>query len=138
MGGEGFSEGDLNPSRRLRFKYLGENNHFFGKFHSEETRKKISKSRSGKGARFGKDNPMFGKDHSGEKNPMFGRKRDLHPNVKMYLIEYINGNSEILTSKECEVKFGIAFSRIRSCGGILSYKKKTQNIIYEGTRVTLL
>lgn len=40
----------------------GENNHFYGKSHSYESRLKISAARKGK--LVGKDNPMFGKKHS--------------------------------------------------------------------------
>jgi hypothetical protein len=43
-------------------KFSGENNPFYGKHHSEETKKKISESRKGK--LIGKNHPMYGKNHS--------------------------------------------------------------------------
>lgn len=61
----------------------GENNSFYGKHHSEETRKRWSEIR--KGTICGKDNPMFGKTHSdeakqklrevnlGSNNPFYGK-----------------------------------------------------------------
>lgn len=42
----------------------GAKNHFYGKTHSEESREKMSKARSGKLT--GADNPMYGKTHSDE------------------------------------------------------------------------
>lgn len=150
-GGTGFSEGHLNPiHKRVNsedyinpfsvMKFIGEDNPFYGKTHSESTKKKISKSREGKGARFGKDNPMWKSDKSkGENNGMYGKTGFNHPNSKMYLIEYHDGTNETLSYKQCEKKFGIAFSRIYENGGTLTYKKNTPNKIkYEGTKVTRL
>ena len=139
-GGEGFSSGDLNPSIRNKEKYIGENNHFYGKTHSEETKQRISESRMGKGGRFGEDNPMYGKEGMvGADNPMYGVTGFKHPNSKIYLIKYLNGDEETLLYKQCEKKFGIAFSRIYEDGGVLEYKKKTKNkTLYEGTEVIRL
>src|SRR5690606_36014572 len=130
------SENYTNPFSVMKFE--GEENHFFGKKHSEETKKKISESRKGKGARFGKDNPMYGKGFKGEENPMYGKTGESHPNSRMYLIQYTNGTTEKLHAKACEKKFGIAFERIRSTGGTLHYKKKSKNDVYEGTELTLI
>lgn len=148
-GGTGFAEGELNPiHKRVNsenyvnpfsvMKFEGEDNHFYGRKHSEESRRKISENRKGKGARHGADNPMWKSDKTkGEKNGMYGRKGFKHPNSKMYLIEYLDGTTETLSYKQCERKFGIAFSRIYENGGILEYKKKTKNkTLYEGTKVT--
>jgi hypothetical protein len=150
-GGTGFSEGYMNPiHHRISspdyvnpfsvMKFDGNKNHFFGKKHSEKTIKRISESRKGKGARFGKDNPMFGKEgHKGEKNGMYGKKGFEHPHSKMYLITYQDGTTETLRYKECEKKFGIAFSRIFENGGILEYKKDTPNKRkYQGVKVERL
>lgn len=146
-GGTGFSTGNLNPiHKRVNsddyinpfsvMKFDGENNHFYGKKHTEDTKDKISKSRKGKGRRFGKDNPMYGKGFKGEENPMYGKTGFDHPNSKMYEIEYLDGTKEILKYQDCEKKFGIAFTRIYKDGGILHYKKKTPNAIYEGSKLT--
>lgn len=150
-GGTGFSEGSLNPiHKRIGnenyinpfsvLKFVGKENHFFGKKHSEDTLKKISEGRKGKGGRSGKDNPMFGSDKTrGEKNGMYGKRGFNHPNSKMYLIEYLDGSTEILSCKLCEKKFGIAFSRISETGGILKYKKNAPNKLkYEGIKVERL
>lgn len=146
-GGTGFATGELNPiHNRIKkddyvnpfsiMKFEGENSPMYGKHHSEETKKKISMSRKGKGARFGKDNPMYGKGFKGKDNPMYGRKGFNHPNSKMYEIEYTDGAREILKYKDCEKKFGKAFNRIYLDGGTLHYKKKTPKDIYEGTKIT--
>src|SRR5690606_14289535 len=95
-------------------------------------------SRKGKGARFGKDNPMYGKGFKGEENPMYGMTGEKHPNSKMYWAEYLDGSIEKLHAKACEKKFGIAFERIRRTGGTLHYKKKSKNDIYEGVKLTLI
>lgn len=145
-GGTGFSIGDLNPTRlRPHFgdkngmrtcsiDFSGHKNPFFGRSHSDQTKHLISINRKGKGARFGQDNPMYGKPGNvGSKNGMFGKKGFNHPNSKMYEIVYPDGSTEVLRFKECERKFGIAFMRIYKDGGILTYKKRTPNAIYEGS-----
>ena len=148
-GGTGFSEGKLNPRAlnppkgKLNYfygkKFLGEDNHFYGRKHTEETKRKISLNRKGKGGQFGKVNPMYGKGWKGETNPMYGRTRFEHPNAVKILVEYPDGTSEHLTAKECEKKFGIAFTRIRKTGGELLYKKSTPNkVLYQGTKITLV
>lgn len=147
-GGDGFSTGDLNPNRinppigdknpMYGIRNFGEDNHFYGKKHSDETKRKISESRKGKGGMVGKDNPMYGKGFKGEDNPMYGQTGLKHPNSKGYKITYLDGNTEILHSSACEKKFGIAFVRIRKTGGILDYKKKSPNDIYQGVKVELL
>ena len=147
-GGTGFSTGELNPIHKRiaegtaklfdeNSRFYGERNGFYGRHHTDETKRLISERRKGKGARYGADNPMFGKGFKGEKNPMYGRRGELHPNATMYLIKYIDGSSERLTAKQCERKFGIAFERIRGEGGVLHYKKKTKNDIYEGTEIEI-
>ncbi|MCK9570396.1 NUMOD3 domain-containing DNA-binding protein [Candidatus Pacearchaeota archaeon] len=69
-------------SEETKEKFRGENNHFYGKHHTEDARRKISESRQGK--RTGKDNPFYGKHHppeilakiseanKGENNPWYG------------------------------------------------------------------
>lgn len=133
-GGEGFSEGDLNPMYGVRL--TGELNGFYGKHHSQQTKELISQNRKGKGGQFGADNPMYGKGFKGSDNPMYGRKGFSHPNSKMYLLE---GETQPLTYKECEKRFGIAFSRIYEQGGYLVYKKScTNKTLYEGKLLTRL
>jgi hypothetical protein len=152
LGGKGWSTGELNPTARnphfgekngmhtQNIDFSGKNNPFYGKRHTEETKKRISTSRKGKGARHGKDNPMFGNGHlvAGENNGMYGVRGFDHPNSRMYKVEYTDGTSETLTYKQCERKFGIAFTRVSNDGGVLHYKKKSKNSIYEGTKLTKL
>lgn len=85
----------------------GENNPFYGKRHSEETREKMRNNHadiSGKNhpnygtSRYGKDNPNYGNryseetrrqisenhaDMSGEHNPMYGKKHSENTRIKM-------------------------------------------------------
>ena len=86
----------------------------------------------------GENNPMYGKGFKGESNPMYGQTGLKHPNSKRYKITYLDGSEETLHSSACEKRFGIAFVRIRETGGILEYKKKTPNNIYQGVKVELL
>lgn len=131
-GGDGFSEGDLNPMYGV--KLCGELNGFYGRHHSQETKALISAKRKGKGGQCGAENPMYGKGFKGKENPMYGRTGLSHPNSKMYVLE---GEEEPLTYKECEKRFGIAFSRIYKEGGILTYKKScTNKKLYEGKLLT--
>ena len=145
-GGTGFSTGRLNPIHKRiaegkanlfdgTQRFIGERNGFFGKTHTPETRKKISKNRKGKGGLAGKLNPMYGKGFKGKDNPMYGRRGEKHPNARMFRVTYKSGEVERLTFKQCETKFGIAFLRVHKHGGILRYKKKSKNDIYEGTKV---
>lgn len=147
-GGTGFSTGALNPIHK-RIKsgeenyfaqhiFAGEDNHMTGKKHTEETKRRISQSRKGKGGRHGADNPMYGKGFKGEENPMFGRTGLKHHNSKAYKITYKDGSIETLHHSGCAKKFGIAFVRIHKTGGILTYKKKTANDIYEGAIVEVV
>ena len=53
-----------NWSKIMSKKFSGQKNPFYGKHHSEETKKKISQNRKGKAV--GKDHPMYGKKHSKE------------------------------------------------------------------------
>lgn len=103
----------------------GENNGFYGKHHSEETKKHWSELR--KGTICGKDNPMFGKTHSneakqklrevnlGSNNPFYGKhhteeaKRILsekHKGVQTVLDRkwYTNG-VECVIANECPEGF---------------------------------
>lgn len=148
-GGTGFSEGKLNPrvlnppkgklNNFYGVRMVGAENPFYGRKHTDETKRKISLSRKGKGGLLGKVNPMYGKGWKDEANPMYGRTRFKHPNAVKILVEYPDGTSEYLTAKECEKKFGIAFTRIRKTGGELFYKKNTPNkVLYEGTKITLV
>jgi hypothetical protein len=132
-GGTGFSTGKLNPTYKTSHK--GKSNQFYGKHHSKETKMKISDNRKGKGGQKGELNSMYGSDKTkGERNGMYGKKAFEHPNSKMYEFT-INEITEILTYKQCEKKFGIAFNRIYEHGGKLHYKKRTPNSIYEGLEI---
>ena len=69
-------------------KFKGENHHFFGKHHTEETKKKMSEAQKGE------NNHMYGKHHTeetkkkmsetqkGEKGSMYGKTGEKHPKSK--------------------------------------------------------
>lgn len=150
-GGKGWATGDLNPTaknphygdkngmRTHNIDFSGKNNPFYGRKHTEQTKRLISLKRKGKGGQKGASNPMYGKGYlfAGKNNPMYGRTGFKHPNSKMYLVEYPDGTKETLTYKQCEKKFGIAFTRIsKEESGVLHYKKNTPAKVYEGTRLT--
>lgn len=150
-GGTGFSTGLLNPTRikphfgdkngmrTQNIDFKGEKNPFYGKLHTDNTKAKISSSRTGKGGQCGELNGMYGSNKTkGELNGMYGRTGFSHPNSKMYQINYLNDETEILKYKECTNKFGIAFVRIYETGGLLHYKKKSVNSIYENAEVIRL
>ncbi|RJQ26427.1 hypothetical protein C4577_03685 [Candidatus Parcubacteria bacterium] len=63
IGNKSTSGQELSIRRRfaIRKRMMGENNHFYGKNHTHESRKKISKSREGK--YFGENNPFYGRKH---------------------------------------------------------------------------
>lgn len=84
-GGEGPSGYKLSDETRQKMSEsrFGENNNFFGKTHSEETKEKIRQKRLGTKAseetkkklsemRKGSGNSMYGK--TGEKSPLYGKK----------------------------------------------------------------
>lgn len=148
-GGTGFSTGSLNPTvknplygdrngmRTKNIDFSGDKNPFAGKQHTEDTKNRISENRKGKGGQPGELNPMFGKSvTAGVRNGMYGKTGFLHPNSKMYLVEYLDNTTEILSYKQCEKKFGIAFLRLNGESGVLSYKKQTPNIVYKGVILT--
>lgn len=74
-GGEGVSGWIPNEEWRNKksISMIGENNPFYGKSHTENTKKLISKKNKGRSLR--KNNFFYGKCFSGEKNPMYGKKR---------------------------------------------------------------
>ena len=84
-------------SEAKKGKYIGENNHSFGKRKSEETRRKLSENLKGKF--IGENNPFFGRKHSeeakrkmseakkgkyiGENHPNYGKKHSEETRRKM-------------------------------------------------------
>jgi len=115
--------------------FNGEENGFYGRTHTEETKKKISESKIGSKGMIGKDNPMYGKGFYGKDNAMYGKTGLLAPNKTPFLITYADGSQEILLYKQCEKKFGIAFTRVSKLEGTLDYKKKSKNDEYQGALV---
>lgn len=148
-GGTGFSTGSLNPTVlkphygkdngmiKHNIDMSGNKNPFYGKKHSERTKRIISEKNKGMNGRKGSENPMYNKGHlvSGENNGMYGVRGLNHPNATIYKVTYKNGESEDLTYKQCEKRFGIAFTRIDASGGVLHYKKRSINSHYEGTLI---
>lgn len=80
---------------------FGKDNTFYGKKHSDETKRRISEGRTGEKnpffGKFGEDHPWFGHHHSdetceklsiyssGENNPMFGMSGEKSPNFGKHL-----------------------------------------------------
>lgn len=85
FGGEGSSGYKLSnkTKKRMSEQRQGENNSFYGKKHSRETKDHISKIRKEKGLAKGENNPMYGK--KGDKSPIKGRKHSEEELDKMCL-----------------------------------------------------
>lgn len=152
-GGTGFASGELNPTvqnphygdsngmHTQNIDFTGENNPFYGRKHSRETKKKISDARKGKGGLPGENNPMHNSGHkvSGSKNGMFGVRGIKHPNATIYKVFFLNSSEyELLTYKQCEKRFGTPFYRVSKKGGILNYKKKSKNSHHDGRKIVKL
>lgn len=100
FGGDEGSRGKIiteETKQKMSIAHLGENNHFYGKRHSDETRKLLSEQRKGK--RLKEENPFYGKKHSqetkallsklaskriGEKNPNYGNHKLAGENHPFY------------------------------------------------------
>lgn len=136
-GGEGGDTYTNNPNReeiikKISQKLSGENNYFFGKHHSDETKKKISDSH--KGLLVGDKNGMFGKKHSKEsiekmrKNYSGGIQKGY---VKViYVLEAPNGEKLEIDSYKNLMNF-FDYSRLilnkGECNGYKLIKKLTRN-----------
>jgi hypothetical protein len=106
--------------RKMSESHKGENNHFYGKSHSQETKDKISDLKRGK--YIGNENHMFGKNHSqetkdkisnlrkgkcvGDKNPMFGKRHSQETKDKIGNLKKGKPFSEEHKRKMSEVKRG--------------------------------
>lgn len=100
----------LERSEQLSKKMMGENNHFYGKKHSLESKNKMKKSAAGRNPHDyykGKTYPAWNKgvtkednksvarmaeSKKGNKNPMSGRKGEKHPNTNTFIL--FNENEE--------------------------------------------
>lgn len=81
-------------------KFKGENHHFFGKHHTEETKQKMSEVQKGE------NNPMYGR--TGENNPKSKTVIQINPNTN----EVINTYSGI---REASRQTGFSNSAISAC-----------------------
>jgi hypothetical protein len=106
--------------RKMSESHKGENNHFYGKSHSQETKNKIRDLKKGK--YMGNENHMFGKNHSqetkdkisnlrkgkcvGDKNPMFGKSHSQETKDKIGNLKKGKPFSEEHKRKMSEVKMG--------------------------------
>ena len=104
-------------------KFKGENHHFFGKHHTEETKKKISEAQKGK------NNHMYGKHHTeetkkkmseaqkGEKGSMYGKTGEKHPRSKPVVQIDLNTNEVKVwgSTREAERIGGFCHNAISAC-----------------------
>ena len=113
-------------------KFKGENHHFFGKHHTEETKKKISEAQKGK------NNHMYGKHHTeetkkkmseaqkGEKGSMYGKTGEKHPRSKPVVQIDLNTNEVKVwgSTREAERIGGFCHNAIGECcrGKLKTYK----------------
>ena len=113
-------------------KFKGENHHFFGKHHTEETKKKISEAQKGE------NNHMYGKHHTeetkkkmseaqkGEKGSMYGKTGEKHPRSKPVVQIDPNTNEVKVwgSTREAERIGGFCHNAIGECcrGKLKTYK----------------
>ena len=104
-------------------KFKGENHHFFGKHHTEETKKKISEAQKGE------NNHMYGKHHTeetkkkmseaqkGEKGSMYGKTGEKHPRSKPVVQIDLNTNEVKVwgSTREAERIGGFCHNAISAC-----------------------
>lgn len=129
-------------SKYQKLKYSGEGNPFYGMSHTDETKKIISKNRTGKmkGEKhfaYGKASPLRGRKSSdeakrknsiskmGEKNPMYGKFLDKNPNYNHSIMEFKNKNNGgifVGTQRELINKFSLEF---RNVSAVVAGKRKT-------------
>ena len=105
-------------------KFKGENHHFFGKHHTEETKKKISEAQKGE------NNHMYGKHHTeeakkkmsesqkGEKGSMYGKTGEKHPKSKS-VVQIDQTTNEVVkvwgSTREAERIGGFCHNAISEC-----------------------
>ena len=105
-------------------KFKGENHHFFGKHHTEETKKKISEAQKGE------NNHMYGKHHTeetkkkmseaqkGEKGSMYGKTGKKHPKSKS-VVQIDQTTNEVVkvwgSTREAERIGGFCHNAISEC-----------------------
>ena len=104
-------------------KFKGENHHFFGKHHTEETKQKMSEVQKGE------NNPMYGKHHTeetkkkmseaqkGEKGSMYGKTGEKHPRSKPVVQIDLNTNEVKVwgSTREAERIGGFCHNAISEC-----------------------
>ena len=136
-GGESFNHTD-DTKKALSDLYKGENNPFYGKHHTEETRKRISEKI--KSERCGENNPMYGKhlnkEHkqkiseklSGENHPFYGKKGILSPNYgktfteehKKKISESHKGKNNPSSKSVYVIELDMTFDTITECAKYLN------------------
>lgn len=98
------------------FNKTGALHHFYGKTHTEETKKKISDNRKGKGITKGEANHNFGKKHSEEtktkkRNCMLARYSDLN-NLEIKIVLDLSTGIFYYSIKEAAKAYGIVYSTL--------------------------
>ena len=118
FGGEGNSGHKLSDETKklMSEQRKGENNQFYGKKHTVDTKNKISSIRKEKGLAKGINNPMYGK--KGDKSPIKGRKHSEDELNKMCL------NNPLRKEVYC-IELDMTFPSLTNCE---NYMKNTYNI----------
>lgn len=114
---------------------VGENNPFYGKHHTDESKKKMSESK--KGTQVGQDNPFWGRKHteetrrkmsenhrdvSGANHPLHGKSRP-----REIIEKLIDANSKMVVDTETGVVYSSIIEAARCLGvnyGTLCYRIK--------------
>ena len=111
------SEEHKQKMRENHADVSGENNPFFGKHHTEETKEKIGKE--SKKRSLGENNPFFGKHHTEETRKAISKKAKernaMEHNPRSKRVYCPELDKEFWGAKEAENKYGISHQHISAC-----------------------
>jgi hypothetical protein len=154
-GGSGYKHTE-QAKQIMREKRKGENNNFFGKQHSEETKEKIKEARKKQiiteeaklkisKATIGENNPMFGKKHSeetkkkirdkrlgkytGKNSPLFGIPKSEETKRKLSITtkKYYEKNGSHRSRPVINIETGEVYKSIREAAKMNGYDERYLN-----------
>jgi len=97
----------IETRKKLSELKRGKNHPYYGKTHTEETRRKISENRKEKYFHTKEWKEMIGEMNRGEKNPFFGKKHTEETKEKMRAKKLSNKTKEKLSEINCKLKCNI-------------------------------